>query len=57
MLHNLYSSPNIIRMNTLTMRWAGHAECMDEMQNECRISVRKTESEETTWESKVQIVG
>jgi hypothetical protein len=29
-LYNLYSSPNIVRMNkSRGMRWAGHVACMD----------------------------
>jgi hypothetical protein len=29
-LHNLYSSPNIIRMiKSRRMRWAGHVRCID----------------------------
>jgi len=28
-LHNLYSSPNIIRViESMSMRWAGHVACM-----------------------------
>jgi hypothetical protein len=33
-LHNLYSSPDIIRqMKSRRMRWAGHAACMGEGRN------------------------
>jgi hypothetical protein len=33
-LHNLYSSPNIIRMiKSRTMRWAGHVEQIREKRN------------------------
>jgi hypothetical protein len=37
-LHNLYSSPSIIRMiKSRTMRWAGHAARMWEKRNAYRI--------------------
>jgi hypothetical protein len=43
-LHNLYSSPNIIRMNkSRRMRWAGHVAQMGEMGNAYRILVGKPE--------------
>jgi hypothetical protein len=39
-LHNLYSSPNIIRMvKSRRMRWAEHVACMKEKRNACRILV------------------
>jgi hypothetical protein len=35
-LHNLYASPNIIRViKSRRMRWAGHVGCMGEMKNIC----------------------
>jgi hypothetical protein len=41
-LHNLYSSPNIIRMiKSRRMRWAGHVARMGEMRNAYRILVGK----------------
>jgi hypothetical protein len=41
-LHNLYSSPNIIRMiKSRRMRWAGQVERMGETRNACRILVGK----------------
>jgi transcription termination factor 2 len=41
-LHNLYSSPNIIRMiKSRRMRWAGHVARMEETRNAYRILVRK----------------
>jgi hypothetical protein len=43
-LHNLYSSPNIIRMiNSRRMRWAGHVPRMEEKRNAYRILVEKPE--------------
>jgi hypothetical protein len=43
-LHNLYSSPNIIRMmKSRRMRWAGHVGRMGETRNAYRILVRKPE--------------
>jgi hypothetical protein len=39
-LHNLYSSPNIIRMiKSKRMRWAGHVTRMGEKRNSYRILV------------------
>jgi hypothetical protein len=39
-LHNLYSSPNIIRMiKSRRMRWAGHLARMGESRNAYRILV------------------
>jgi hypothetical protein len=43
-LHNLYSSPNIIRMvKSRRMRWARHVARMGERQNTYRILVGKPE--------------
>jgi hypothetical protein len=43
-LHNLYSSPNIIRMiKSRRMRWAGHVARMGENRNAYRILVGKPE--------------
>jgi hypothetical protein len=41
-LHNLYSSPNIIRI-IKSRRWAGHVARMGEKRNAYRISVGKPE--------------
>jgi hypothetical protein len=43
-LHNLYSSPNIIRMiKSKRMRWAGHVARMEATRNAYRILVGKPE--------------
>jgi hypothetical protein len=43
-LHNLYSSPSIIRMiKSRRMRWAGHVARMGEKRNACRIVMGKPE--------------
>jgi hypothetical protein len=43
-LHNLYSSPSIIRMiKSRRMRWAGHVARMGEKRNAYRILVGKPE--------------
>jgi hypothetical protein len=43
-IHNLYSSPNIIRrLKPRRMRWAGHVAQMGETRNAYRILVGKPE--------------
>jgi hypothetical protein len=43
-LHNLYSSPSIIRIiKSRKMRWAGHVERMGEKRNAYRLLVGKPE--------------
>jgi hypothetical protein len=43
-LHNLYSSPSIIRIiKSRMMRWAGHVARMGEKRNVYRLLVRKSE--------------
>jgi hypothetical protein len=45
LLHNLYSSPNIIKMiKSRRMRWAGHAASMEEKRNAYGILVGKPEA-------------
>jgi hypothetical protein len=45
-LHNLYSSPSIIRIVKLRMRWAGHVAGMGEERNVNRL--RKARGKETS---------
>jgi hypothetical protein len=40
-LHDLYSSPSIIRIRKLSMRLVGHVARMGERRNTCRLLVRK----------------
>jgi hypothetical protein len=43
-LHNLYASPNIIRViQSRRMRWTGHVARMGQMRNTCNIFVGKPE--------------
>jgi hypothetical protein len=43
-LHNLYSSPNIIRIiKSRRMIWAGHVTCMGKMRNVYKCLVRNPE--------------
>jgi hypothetical protein len=42
-LHNSYSSPDVIRMIRLRMRWARHAACIRELRNAHTILVGKPE--------------
>jgi hypothetical protein len=50
-LHNLYSSPSIIRIiKSRRMRWAGHVARMGEKNNAYRILVGKTKGKRDHWE-------
>jgi len=44
-LHYLYSSPNIIMVIRLRMRWIGHVAFIGETRNECTILVSTPEGE------------
>jgi hypothetical protein len=47
-LHNLYSSPSIIRMiKSRRVRWAGHVARMGEKRNACRILVGNRKEKDT----------
>jgi hypothetical protein len=47
-LHNLYSSPNIIRMiKSRRMKWAGHVTRIGAKRNTYRISRRKETTRKT----------
>jgi hypothetical protein len=43
-LHKLYASPNTVRViKSMSMKWAGHVERMEEMRNAYSISTGKPE--------------
>jgi hypothetical protein len=48
-LHILYSSPNITRIKSRRMRWAGHVARMGEESKVYKVLVEKPE--ETTWKT------
>jgi hypothetical protein len=61
-LHNLYSSPSIIRMiKSKMIKWARHIACMGEKNNSCRILVGKPERERPVgrpkcrWEDNIKM--
>jgi hypothetical protein len=61
-LHNLYASPNVIRViKSGRMRWAGHASYMEEMRNTDTVLVEKPErkrllrSYRSRWEDIVRM--
>jgi hypothetical protein len=62
-LHNLQSSPNIIRMNKLRrVRWTGHVALMAEKRNAYRIFVgnpegnRSLERRRRRWEDNIKMI-
>jgi hypothetical protein len=61
-LHNLYSTPNIIRMiKSKTMRLAGHVGRMEEIRSAYKILVRKPEGKRQfirpvrRWEDSIKV--
>jgi hypothetical protein len=61
-LHNLYSSPSIIRMNkSIRMRWAGHVACMGDKLIAYRVLVGKPEGNRSLerrsfrWEDNIKM--
>jgi hypothetical protein len=57
-LHNLYSSPNIIRqVKSRSMIWAGHVACIGEERKVCKVSGGKARRKEITQKTEVQMGG
>jgi hypothetical protein len=57
-LHNLYSSPNIIRViKQRRMRWAEHLACMGDSRKADGLSVGKPEGMNNLKDADVQCVG
>jgi hypothetical protein len=61
-LHDLYSSPNVIRMiKSKKMNWTGHVARIGAKRNACRILVRKPEGKgpqgrsRRRWENKIKM--
>jgi hypothetical protein len=54
-LHNLYSSPRIIRIiKSRRMRWVGHVARMGEKRNVCRLLVGKPEGKRPLGRSRLR---
>jgi hypothetical protein len=57
-LHNLYSSPSIIRMiKSRRMRWTGHVGRMGEKRHACRVLVGKPEGKRPMGRPRHRWVG
>jgi hypothetical protein len=61
-LHNLYSSPNIVRVKSRRMRWAGHVALMGEGRGSYRVFVWRPEGKRPlgrprrNWEDNIRMV-
>jgi hypothetical protein len=53
-LHNLYSSPNIMRIIKYKMKWAGHAAGIQDFGGKARRKETTTKTSRT-WEDNVRI--
>jgi hypothetical protein len=52
-LHNLYALPNIVRViRSRRMRQAGHATCMGEVRNACKIMAGRSRHR---WEDNMEV--
>jgi hypothetical protein len=57
-LHNLYSSPSIIRMNKpRRMRWAKNVTCMDEKRNAYKYFCGKARRKEASRKTQAYLGG
>jgi hypothetical protein len=56
-LHNLYSSPSVIRMMKSRMRWAGLVARMGEKRNACTLLVVKARGKDTNGKTKTYVGG
>jgi hypothetical protein len=60
-LYNLYSTPGIIRVIKLRIRWAGHVACMGEIRKPYKILICETERKKPLaiprrrWEDNIKL--